>query len=387
MFRSNINTNQLGKQLAKWLIVLIFVGFLFLPLGYGYIENRFAPSWGAVWLTWSDDPATTITINWKWDFEGKAYVSYWNSTFSNIIDIDATKVNHVQITGLSPSTKYGYEIGYYTELGAPRSWSGELSFRTAPRISMEFTVLVQSDTHAPGYGSFGRFIDQIKKEKFNFTIHCGDLVDRSYEEFWASFFKAESGILSTKPIMPTVGNHEIYYGNPSAFYSYFALPGNEKWYSFRYANVLFIALYVADYKHFEIPSEEILFLKTMVDQAKELGLWTIVYFHIPPLMIFPIETSLKIIRDLYRILNETKPDLVISGHVHAYSRKSLYGVTYITVGAAGGISNVAILDERYPDAYSFENGYLILRIDGNTISGYYKSLRGEIIDSFILQKS
>ncbi len=365
------------KVVALSVILLVTIA----PMLGGLLYFRLHRNWDAIWLTWLDDPHTTITICWHWGLQKKAYVLYWNETFRGIIRTGrCSKTNLVTIQHLSPDTEYAYVIGFF-EGQKMVNWSNILRFRTAPREAKSFRVLVQSDTHAPSYGALRRFVERASSENFDFTIHCGDLVDRSYEENWASFFIAEQRILSVHPIMPTLGNHEVMYGGDPSYYH--RLTGHDRWYCFEYSNALFVTIYVANYDEFKFPEEEREFLLRAMRYADKHGMWKILYFHIPPVSPIPAESNPQISQIVMPLIEECSPHVVLMGHVHAYARMHVGDrTTYVIMGPLGGIPNVYAADMRGVDSYAFGYGYLLMSFNNNTIRCEYRTLDGRTVDTF-----
>ncbi len=367
-----------------FLIKTVTLLLLFVPITQSlfsaYMYYTLSPGWEAIWLTWNGDPARSIVINWRWNIASYAYVLYWNSTYRGIVNISVEKLNHVLISGLSPSTTYRYVIGYY-EQGEMVNWSSVHTFHTPPARGA-IRAIILSDTHAPGYGMFDRVLRAVSSEsREDFIVHCGDMVDRSFPQFWASFFTGFSEILSELPIMPSIGNHEIHYGDPTLFYRFFELPNNEKWYFYRVGNALFISLYVADTHNFTFPREEYEMLIEAMNLAKEKNLWTIVYFHVPPIRVMPIVRYPEIANKLREVFTTIKPDLILTGHYHVYARTEFLGSKLVLMGASGGFPNQVIFKDIFKK-YSFKPGYGILEVEEDRLCFKYVSIDGKIIDEF-----
>mgnify|MGYP003876462517 CR=1 FL=1 len=352
------------------------------PMIRGYAKHYIDKNWDAIWLSWNDDPSTTVVINWHWGQKRVAYIQVWNTTHRWIVTIEnETTLFHVELRNLSPGCKYNYVIGYY-DGEIMRNWSDIHWFKTAPREATSFRVLIHSDTHAPSYGAFGKFIGIAKKEEFDFIIHCGDMVDRGYEVNWAYFLSKETEIASNHQLMAIAGNHEVMYGGKERYATYMALPGREYWYSFVYSNAMFVALYVADYDNFTFPEEEEEMFIEAMEYAERNNLWKIVYFHIPIVDVFPQHYHLDMPKILFPLLNKYKPHVVIMGHNHIYGRMQINETTYIIVSSTGGIPGVIVSKPGALERYNFGYGYLLMDVYGERIDFTYKDLDGNIVDIF-----
>lgn len=352
----------------------------FLP---GYTNTAYEEKWSAIWLTWDDISGGSVVVNWRWTRQGPAYIICWNSTHTMRIDLQADFINNVRISGLSPQVTYYYVIGHY-EGNKMVNWSSVHNFRI-PSISSSVTAIVLSDTHAPGNKVFHKILERIRNIDADFIIHCGDIVDRSFLRCWASFFKSYSSILSRIPIMPTVGNHEIEYGDPTLFYKFFALPNNEKWYYYRVGYAICVSLYVSEMFTFSFPDEEYKMLQEAAKIARDNGLWLIVYFHIPPIDVMPMIHFPEIANRLREVFSTIKPDLIFAGHYHVYGRTEFLGSKIVLMGTAGGLPNQLIWEGTF-EKYSYRPGFGLLRVEADSLYFRYISANGELIDAFELKR-
>jgi len=372
--------------IQKTIILSLLIPLATLPMITRYANYYLDENWSAVWLSWSDDPMHTVTISWHWGSPRRAYVLVWNDTHTiSFTTSDTSELFHITIDGLSPNSHYNYVIGYI-DSGIAKNWSKIYHFSTAPSETRPFRILVHSDTHAPSYGAFQRFIKVAMREDYDFIIHCGDMVDDGYERNWALFLEKETILFSTHQLMAIAGNHEVMYAEKENYERYMALPGNEYWYYFRYSNAMFIALHIADYENFVFPDEERNMYIEAIKYAEKEELWRIVMLHIPPFDIFPHHSHPDIPKTLLPLLNKYKPHIVLMGHDHAYCRINLNGTQYVILGPTGGIPNVMIYDDTSVDKYAFGYGYAIMEITNNTLLFVYKDLRGNVIDSFVITK-
>ncbi|MCR8501541.1 MAG: metallophosphoesterase [Candidatus Korarchaeota archaeon] len=367
------------KALAL-LLLLIPILWSLLP-GYVAVIDT---NWSSVWLTWDDIlGGESIVINWRWGYQGPAYVICWNQTHSIQINVHADFLNSVKIDGLRPGETYYYAIGYY-ENGNMINWRIH-SFRTPP-ASNPVVAIVLSDTHAPDRCTYRKILKCVRGINADVLIHCGDIVDRSHISCWAAFFKDSSSILSRIPIMPTIGNHDIGYGDPTLFYKFFELPNNGKWYYYRLGNAIFVSLYVAEMFTFTFPTEEYEMLKEAAEIARENNLWLIVYFHIPPIDVMPFIHFPEISSKLGEVFSTIKPDLILAGHYHVYGRTKFKGSRIVLMGASGGLTNQIVWSSVF-EKYSFKPGFGLLRIEVNRLHFEYISADGEVLDSFELVRT
>ena len=123
-----------------------------------------------------------------------------------------------------------------------------------------------------------------------------------------------AGFISRRALWPAVGNHD-YYGLAN-YRRYFALPGNERYYSFTYGGVLFMAL---DSNRYNRAQKSWARRKLGASKAS----CKVAYFH------HPLWSSGRGYRShvrhprrqkIARILEKGGVDLVLNGHVQHYER-------------------------------------------------------------------
>jgi len=365
-------------------------------------------------LTWqSNDTAHTITITWKTVMENAGdVVKYgtepggYGSTVvwsNNTYPGAGGYIHDVELTGLSPNTIYYFICG-----GENGGWSEERSFRTAPGTSTNIRFVAGGDSRHGGDWPGPR--DSISREmaKFNpsFVLFTGDFVQQgNYQWEWDNWFAAVQEYWVdndnlTIPIIPCIGNHELY-GDPSgvAYYEQFSLPGNEQWYSFDWGPNLHIIVLNSEVS---ITGEQLDWLESDLAEYEDC-LWKVAIFHKPAFSGGSHGSTVSIQRDWVPLFDKYHVDLVISGHDHDYERtypinytisentpmsSPENGTVYIVSGGWGAplYSGSPVWWTAYgPDSrYNFcvldvfENGLLRLSaVDGN----------GNVFDEFSIQKT
>jgi 3',5'-cyclic AMP phosphodiesterase CpdA len=164
------------------------------------------------------------------------------------------------------------------------------------------------------------------------VLHTGDFVaDGRVPAQWTEFFSIEHDLLKQAPLYGTPGNHER---NSRLYFDAFDFPGNERWYSFDYGNVHFIALEVDGYAAYAPRSPQAQWLEN--DLAHTMQPWKVVFFHIPPYSSGSEHGSDKRVRKaLEPLFIRYGVDLVFNAHDHDYERSVAHGITYIVTGGGG----------------------------------------------------
>ncbi len=381
--------NRAGYSLVTLLLVILLaisvIAFVFLyqltPYPSNYIPDQ-------VLLTWSEDPATSQTIQWRTGVSvRKSVVTYmkkseFHSSHAHLPTIiaahskllwlpytinDPMNYRHTAVlTGLEPNTTYVYAVSSDTN----RVFSPMAEFTTAPATAASFSFIYMGDVQN-GYDEWRKLLLRSHKTcpTAAFHIIAGDLVDRGFARFeWDMFFHNARGIYNHKPLVPALGNHEYQLGKPWLYHRLFTLPQNgpssiepQKAYTFQYANALFIIL------DSNLPPEtQTEWLEAQLAQSS--AVWKFVVYHHPA---YPSSKS----RDNPTIRTHWTPlfdtyhvDLALQGHDHAYLRtypmrggepvpSSAEGTTYI-ISVAGtkfyGQGNHEYIDVGFTNTATFQ---------------------------------
>jgi len=199
-----------------------------------------------LYLTWRDDPATTMTVNWLSLYaEAPDSIWYRHGTESwkeqrgtrAPLQPSGLWVRRAQLTGLAPETTYEIAVG----AAPPGDTRGVHSFRTMPA---ELTRPVRFVTGGDMMHT-REMVDAMNRQAGlldpDFALLGGDLayadnVDATrYVEFfqsWLNLMRGRDGRLI--PMVVAIGNHEVargYNGRPdveaSQYYTLFDLPGGK----------------------------------------------------------------------------------------------------------------------------------------------------------------
>ena len=301
------------------------------------------------------------------------------NNLNNQISDNVTKTEHlVDLSNLSPNTKYYYNIANSTEIIQS---SAQHFFYTAPTIGTEKKTKVWVT------GDCGTGTSTQANVKNAFLNHVGNnyidlwllLGDNAYSyghdyEYQSLFFEPyqNSPTMKQTPIFPAPGNHDYYSSSQAsrsgAYFQNFTLPingeigglpsYNKGYYSYNYANIHFISLdsYGTETSSFyrlsdTTNSPQINWLKA--DLASNTQKWTIVYWHHPPYTMgshnSDTETELRYIRErVLPILERNNVDLILCGHSHNYERTRLIKGHYgLENTFSPGIHNKSSSSGRY----------------------------------------
>ncbi len=176
---------------------------------------------------------------------------------------------------------------------------------------------------------------------------------------WETFFKINRELMSSTPYYTVLGNHE---SDSPYYYEYFDLPNNERYYSFKVGDALFVILdsegknisdfnYISDEKsdeYWQKNFEEYLtvkkqyfneqkkWLENELEITKEAG-FIFVFQHKPLYSVMKsrvveVERNRKFWGDIFERNNV---QVFMNGHDHHYHHAKKTGVHYITTAAGG----------------------------------------------------
>lgn len=364
-----------------------------------------------IMLTWSDDPRTTQTIQWRTNttvpdgmvrFKEKDAASWSEVEAERVVIDDLMLANDRRVhrftavlRRLKPGTTYTYMVGS----PSGDQWSEENEFITAPDGPTPFSFVFLSDTHNSAVSGqvLTRAFEHDPQADF-FTV-SGDLVGTGqYRSDWDQLFEHFRGVLARRPFVPSIGNHDVIDGLGADMYlASFALPTNgpkklenERAYSFEYSNALFLILdSCSDIK------DQTQWLEDQL--AKSKATWKFAVFHFPPYS--REEDYPEIRREWGTLFDRYHVDIVLSGHVHRYMRTHPLKAGKIVASPAEGtiyMISVAVprrggtpLQPEYAAAVD-QSGlpmYQWFSIDGNRLVSRAYDIEGAVCDELIIEKS
>ena len=250
-------------------------------------------------------------------------------------------VNHVDLSGLTPSTKYTYTIS----VGGKTS--KEYSYETPAFGSDSFSFAAVGDPQLY-YSSLDKNIEGWTKTvneilsdgtDYSFLFSLGDQINEYYaadgsnlskvETEYSGFFNNEN--LSSIALATLVGNHDN--GNNSTLYTeHFQMPGVTSYgqnkegdgdYSFTYGGVQFMVLNTSNLSI----AEHKAFLEETLAKNPDAN-WNVVCFHKSMYSVASHVTEGDIVQlrtGLSPIFKQLGIDVVLQGHDHVYARSYIMG--------------------------------------------------------------
>ena len=335
-------------------------------------------------LSYTGDPATSMTVTWYSVNSYAGEVNYGLSPSNlNLSMIESTAKNeHVlNLTGLSPDTRYYYQVDGFNDI-----WS----FKTANNTLNTTSFIAFSDLHNLVYKNM--FTD-IALEDPDFLLVPGDLVDMGgWKYMWDEFFDDLAPLATNYSMMTAIGNHDMMIDRTRHNYkNYLSMPGEELYYHFKYNEINFICLDLEWGKE-TYSKQQQNWLENLLDTISK-DEWIVVYDHC---MIFSsggYGNATGDITDLYHTLGnlidtfhplfvEHDVDLVISGHDHHFEVSNVDDVVYTIVGTGSTRLDPPHTNNNTDSIY-FEagmSGFTKISINGGTCT-----VEGNLYQDDVLQ--
>lgn len=290
----------------------------------------------------------SMTILWETDVPaGEAFLVWGRApgALSHRTPVGAIQgIYEVTLDSLAPDTKYFYRI----HVGA--SISPVYSFVTnAASGPFEFSVWADSQS---GWPTFAQSVHAMQRYPLAFSVAVGDfVVPGSSQLEWHRFFEILRPLGARVPVHLIPGNHDYdgYYDDlrPRLFERYVRNGSSldETYSAWTYGNARFVAIDPNEQFPIGLPEgskQRKWFIDQLSTTAWNEADWRFVLVHQPPYaQAWQGYHGDDVIRDLVAPRAASAGiDFVISGHTHAYERRTRtvdgHTTHYLIVGGAGG---------------------------------------------------
>jgi len=423
------NVTKYSKGLAY-----IFLPILLFGTGFGlfYIGGSFVSEQRGPYLSWMDDPTTTMTVTFEIKSSGDYILHYGasESTLDNQVAFVRSEVRAedgyyhytANITGLTPNTKYYYNI--------PSFYDSASAFKTAPNSqTANFKFLLYGDSREDNklfdnqhYAIINQIRNQMDITELAFAINTGDTArEHDIPKLWNYHFDAIRDFAKSVPYFVASGNHEWNSGdglnvdaqpaidiqdfpigdNPTA--DVYSL--NEISFSFAYANSFFIFL---GYPH--AGSNNTAYM-TWLEQQLAIGNssydFTFVSLHKPPFDDREGDDSddnVDIIKNECPLFHNYSVEAVFNGHNHVLAHQNITWsgdannrvVSYIISGGGGAMlrnPQYGTWSNTYGQGFSGKTvyckgtyNYYIIEVNGAAATATFTAyeLGGTVLEQFTL---
>lgn len=369
-------------------------------------------------LTWSADPRTSQTIQWRTSAKVKSGVVRYHprsagaapdsrsarTRRASTVPLETpTLVNDplihrhtAALRGLKPGTTYVYSVGD----GSPEGWTEPAEFTTAPPGAVPFSFIYMGDAQN-GLDRWGILLHNAYRARPDaaFYLMAGDLVNRGAERWdWDSFFENSKGVFDRRTLVPVLGNHEYQGGKPKLYLEQFTLPRNgpktvppKCAYSFEYSNAKFIIL-----DSNLDAAKQTAWLEQELAETK--ATWKFVSYHHPAYSSGGNRDNPEV-RNLWTpIFDKYHVDLALQGHDHAYLRTyPMRGQQRVASPKEGTVYLISVSGTKFYDqaAHPYtEVGFtrvstyqvLDIQVSGNRLVYRAHDGDGGLRDEFVIEK-
>ncbi len=353
----------------------------------------------AMYVLWETAENATTRV----DF-GEARTGVTQALLDRHATLPNTRLMHeVLLSDLKVETNYFWQVTSITEKGDTLR-SAVYSFKTAVKDSSAYTFALIGDTQRNNRTpwAWGKIAELVWKERPNFVVHVGDLVDQGLKkkDWTEHFFPNGHTLMSRIPVYPVLGNHEQ---DAPYYYQYVVAPPPEYYYTFHYGNAQFFML--DSNRDLSDNSEQYNWLEW--ELAKSTATWKIVLHHHPPYSSdnddhgdsFKALSSLGHLktRNLVPLYERYGVDFCLFGHTHLYERtwplkenriNMKEGVVYINSGGAGGsIENFAPTRNWFTLELEAVHHFCTFAIYHNHLVFKAVDHEGRMLDAFQMEKS
>jgi 3',5'-cyclic AMP phosphodiesterase CpdA len=244
-------------------------------------------------------------------------------------ELDASDIYllKAEVAGLEPGHLYCYQV--FAD-GIALTEPSPMTTAAPPGRDVPLRFVAVGDTGTGGAAQEA-IAKRISAEPFELMLFLGDVAyDRGTPgQLESKFFTVYRDFLRYVPVYPTIGNHERRTRLGAPYFEAFVLPEPERYYSFDWGDVHFVAI---DTTQRDV--RQLAWLEH--DLATNKLPWVIVYGHHPMYTNSLRGPQMAIRRAFANIFTRHRVDLVLTGHEHQYERFRIADVNYVVSGGGGG---------------------------------------------------
>jgi predicted MPP superfamily phosphohydrolase len=375
-------------------------------------------------LNLTANPETSVAVNWRTDTtirQGIVEVALATdgTQFTKELRKITAKMEYLRVMhdkepvvsahyhsavmdGLSPGQVYVYRVG------SENQWSEWFQFQMPDnKKGRALSFLYFGDAQNDVKSHWSRVIREAYKKmpSVDFMLHAGDLINRHDHDIeWGEWFQAGSFIHASVPSVMTPGNHEYRNVKLSPHWRpQYNLPMNgpggleETCYQLNYHDMKVISLdaeQIDESPYFAEKQARWLDSILVNDPRK----WTVLTIHYPFYSTKANRDNEELRSRFKPILDKHKVDIVLQGHDHAYGRgmvSNLPSGQNLRAQTSGTMYVVSVSGPKMydlsEDPWMFRKAgnsqmFQIITIQDNQLLYHAYTAKGELYDSFILEK-
>jgi tartrate-resistant acid phosphatase type 5 len=221
----------------------------------------------------------------------------------------------------------------------------------------------------------------------NYPAGAADTIDANVGQYYSDYIYPYAGEYGPgaeeNRFFPVLGNHDLNTDLGQAYFDYFELPGNERYYDIRQGPVhlFFLNSDPREPDGHTAASVQAMWLKEQL--AASDAPWKLVIMHHTPYTSYLLRAA---DRDLRWPFHAWGADAVLSGHDHFYERLLVNGIPYFINGAGGGdLYRIGMGAQGSVVRYNQEHGAMQVQAEDMCINFSFYNRTGEFIDSYTLR--
>lgn len=259
----------------------------------------------------------------------------------------------------------------------------EHRFRAGTEQGKRFRFAVFGDTRT-GHTVHRSIVEAVAREKVDFAIHTGDMVERGgRQEQWTRFFQIERPLLLETPIVPLIGNHDV--SGRDYFRRYFlhALWSDDQHYFVRdWGNLRVIG--VDSGIECREGCSQYYFAERALAEGQRRGQLMVMAMHYPPYSSGEHGSSSDTQGPISALARRHGVELVVAGHDHNYERsKPIEGTTYIVSGSSGAPIR-PVRPSWFTAEARTEPHYVLVDVEANRLILRAVNLAGDTFDTTVV---
>lgn len=361
--------------------------------------------------------STSVDIRWVTDTNTQLIVkygttaSYGSQVLSDTVSGTGGAHNHARISGLTPNTRYYYQITTNTGTAMTPAGDANHSFTTPPSSgsATPFSFAFWGDS-GNGSARQNNVARQVFNKRPNLAFIAGDIIydygtnftfnNSKYFNIYSDASPGQNS-MSFAPYYVACGNHEDSCPTVVADHS---LPGGGAMggplttYSFDYGNVHFVSLnsngsFAYNATNPSASDPQIRWAYNDLRASNQP--WKVVYFHHNGWSAGSHSSNTAVNNNLVKMANDAGADIVFWGHSHVYERwnrradffPNLQQFTIGNGGVAAAAGSACTSTSPGPGCAfksSGEAGFLLAEVNGNNMTIRYITESGTNPDSVTL---
>jgi len=218
-------------------------------------------------------------------------------------------------------------------------------------------------------------------------------IGQFYHEYIYPYLGTYGAGATSNRFFPTIGNHDWalgYYGTNglTPYLDYFTLPGNERYYNYRYGNVEIFAVASDQIEPDGATATSIQAMWLSNALAASTATWRLVYFHESPYSSGALHgTQTQQSTNMLWPFKEWGAALILAGHDHLYERVETNDLTYFVNGLGGDRIDSFYSQPTAGSQVRYNATYGAQRIDATetNLTVRFINITNEVIDTYTLE--